>query len=294
MSESAPQQVPSPLAFGAVGDAYGYVFEFADPEFTKKFNDLKFHRRPFTNLRTGVYSDDTQMHLAIAEVIASGAEWTPLAIANSFVRAFHRDPRPGYASGFHQFLEQTTTGEDFLQKIRPTSERNGAAMRAPVIGLYPDLDEVKSRSAVQARLTHNTKVGVDSAIASSLLSHFFAHDLGPKEEAPSFLERHVPGHEWERPWKGMVGIHGIATVRAAVTAITATDSLADLLLACVAFTGDVDSVATIALASASSSRCMANNIPANLWDGLEQHQFGLGYLVSLDNRVRDVVRNSRK
>jgi ADP-ribosylglycohydrolase len=285
------EQTNGPLSTGAIGDAYGYVFEFADSEFISEFNDLSFHKRPYSNLPLGVYSDDTQMHMAIAEVIATDRDWTPLEIASSFVNVFHRDPRPGYAGGFYKFLNQTTTGEDFLKNIIPHSERNGAAMRAPIIGLYPDLNEVMTRSEIQAKITHNTKVGIDSAIASSLLCHFFAYNLGSKEEAPAFLERHVPGHNWVKPWKGMVEIHGIATVRAALTAITKTDSLADLLKACVNFTGDVDSVATIALASASMAQGIKKDIPANLWQGLEQHQFGLNYLINLDSKVREVVRN---
>jgi ADP-ribosylglycohydrolase len=279
----------APLTFGAIGDAYGFCFEFASPDFVLAHNTLQYHQHPTFSNRPGVYSDDTQMQMALAEIIASEREWTPHEIAQSFIDVFKRDPRPGYASRFHEFLQSVHTGEEFLAGIHATSERNGAAMRAPIVGLFPDISEVVARSEVQAKLTHDTKGGVDSAIAAALLAHYFAYRLGPKDAAPAFLARHVPGYEWESPWSGHVEVHGIQTVRAALTAITRTESLAELLKACVDFTGDVDSVATIALASASCSVQFSRNLPAALWEGAEDSTYGIRYLHDLDARVRAVT-----
>ena len=123
---------PSPLAFGAIGDSYGFCFEFAEPEFVARHNDLEYHQHPeFADVAPGAYSDDTQMQLAIAELLAGGEEWTPIAIANQFVRVFKRDPRPGYAKRFRELLDDIETGAELIERIRPESERNGAAMRPP-------------------------------------------------------------------------------------------------------------------------------------------------------------------
>ncbi len=283
-----------PLAFGAIGDAYGFCFEYASEAFVQESNVLRFRQHPKFSVKPGVYSDDTQMHMALAEVIASGREWTPREIANAFVDTFKRDEREGYARGFQAFLESIESGDEFLEKIRPSSEKNGAAMRAPVIGLYADLDQVVLRSEIQAKLTHDTKIGVDSAIASSLLCHFFAHNLGSKEEAPAFLEKHVPGYEWEKPWQGFVEGQGIWTVHAALSAMVKTDSLAELLKTCVGYTGDVDSVATIALASASGSAAFARDIPDSLWQGIEDSKYGISYLIDLDIRVRSIIAEANR
>jgi hypothetical protein len=78
-------------------------------------------------------------------------------------------------------------------------------------------------------------------------------------------------------------------VRAALTAITRSESLADLLKSCVEFTGDVDSVATIALASASCSPQFQRDLPAPLWEGIEDSTYGIQYLHDLDARVRAVT-----
>ncbi len=281
---------PAPLTYGGIADAYGFCFEFVSPELVAANNDLSFHQHPeFLDIRPGVYSDDTQMQIALAELIASKQDWTPEAVAQSFVDVFKRDPRKGYARRFQEFLENVESGAQFLREIKPASERNGAAMRAPVIGLIPDLQKIVSMSEIQAKVTHDTKGGVDSAIATSLMSHYFAYNLGPKDELPSFLAKHVPGYDWSPNWASPVPCHGISTVQAALTAICKSESYADLLVKCVQFSGDVDSVATIALASASGAAGFRRDLPDTLWEKFEPSDYGLAYLLDLDRRVRSIT-----
>ena len=65
---------PSPLLFGAIGDAYGFCFEFASAEFVAANNDLNYHQHPeFSSTIPGVYSDDTEMQLALAEFMLDEA-----------------------------------------------------------------------------------------------------------------------------------------------------------------------------------------------------------------------------
>lgn len=281
---------PAPLTFGGLGDAYGFCFEFTSAEFVQANNDLNYHQHPeFTNVSPGAYSDDTQMQLALAEVIASEMEWTAENIAESFVAVFKRNPRQGYASRFFEFLKSINSGQELIEKIIPKSERNGAAMRAPIIGLFPSIDDLIAKSEVQAKITHNTLIGIDSAIAAALMSHFFAYNLGSKEELPSFLNNYLPKYDWHSKWTDPVPVEGIITVKAALSAILETDSLADLLKLCVSYTGDVDSVATIALASASSYQGFARDIPNQLWSGFEDNMYGLRYLLNLDSKVRATI-----
>jgi ADP-ribosyl-[dinitrogen reductase] hydrolase len=289
MSDKQISGTASPLALGAVGDAYGFCFEFAPDEFVKEKNNLRYHQHPTFTVKPGAYSDDTQMQMALAELILAGKEWTPEIIAQNFIDTFKRDERQGYGRRFFKFLKSVESGEEFMKKIRPESERNGAAMRAPVIGMLPDIDEVKEKSRVQAAVTHDTKGGRDSAVASSLLCHYFAYRLGSKRDAPNFLEAHLPDHDWTTPWEGHIPVHGIITVRAAVTAITQTESLSDLLKSCISFTGDTDSVATIALACASGSEEFKRDLPQRLWDDIEDSEFGISYLRELDGRLRDAI-----
>ncbi|GAA0228674.1 hypothetical protein GCM10010492_28800 [Saccharothrix mutabilis subsp. mutabilis] len=268
----------------AVGDAYGAGFEYAPAGFVAEHNTLRdYVRHPRHDLRPGAYTDDTQMTLALAELLADGEEWTPETIAERFVAAFHRDPRPGYARGFQAFLGEVRTGADFLARIRPHSDKSGAAMRAAPAGLLSTVDEVLARTAVQARVTHDTPDGVASASAAALAVHYCRHGLGPVAEVGEWIADRLGSPVWARPWRGEVGEKGVMSVRAALTALAAHDTQSGVLRACVAFTGDVDTVATVALAAASHTH--RADLPATLLDGLENGAYGRDHLAGLDARL---------
>lgn len=269
----------------AVGDAYGAGFEYASDSILRR-NDLSTYiQHPKHSLNPGHYTDDTQMSLAIAEAIVSKDEWIPNLLAQRFVDVFHRDPREGYASRFYQFLLQTRTGEEFLANIHPASDKSGAAMRAAPIGVFADMAEVLEKAAIQARLTHDTPAGIGAAQASALMAHYFLYDLGDKSALGTFLDAQVPGYHWSEEWVGEVGGKGWMSVRAAVTAVTQHSQLSDILRACVDFGGDVDTVATIALAAASCSREVIQDLPQHLVDGLENQTYGRDYICALDAKL---------
>jgi ADP-ribosyl-[dinitrogen reductase] hydrolase len=269
----------------AIGDAYGAGFEYAPADFVTRHNTLAgYVAHPRHAIAPGRYTDDTQMTLALAELLASGDPWTPEAIAERFVEAFHRDPREGYASGFHAFLTEVRSGAEFLARIRPHSDKSGAAMRAAPAGLLPDVDEVLHRTDVQARVTHDTPDGVASARAAALAVHYCHHRLGPPADVGGWIADRLGSDVWARPWSGKVGAQGVMSVRAALTALARNDSLAGVLRDCVAFTGDVDTVATVALAAGSGA--LPDDLPAVLRDGLENGPYGRDHLARLDGRLR--------
>src|SRR4051812_2777354 len=118
----------------AVGDAFGAGYEYNDEALQKWGGDLSkgyVQHGKHTGIKPGMYTDDTQMSIAIAEAIVSGDEWTPKNIVKHFLAAFLRDPRDGYARRFQAFLEtkENQTPEGFLANIKPESEKSGAAMR---------------------------------------------------------------------------------------------------------------------------------------------------------------------
>jgi ADP-ribosylglycohydrolase len=231
------------------------------------------------------------MTLAIAEAIVSGEPWTPENLANRFVDVFHRDPHVGYAQGFYHFLRATRSGAEFVANIRPDSEKSGAAMRAAPIGIFPTVSEVIERCTLQARLTHDTPDGIAAANAAALMTHYFLYQIGPKADLGRFLERHVPGHRWSIPYIGKVRSRGWMSVRAAVTAVMECGRMSDLLRRCIAFTGDVDTVATIALAAASCSDEVERDLSAALVTGLENGTYGRDYIVALDRKLMEVKEN---
>ena len=152
----------------AIADAYGAGFEYANEIIVN--NDLsRYVEHPRFRLNPGSYTDDTQMSIAIAEVIVAQAPWTTEVLADSFLRAFKRDEREGYARSFYHFLREIQDGEEFLIKINPESDKSGAAMRAAPIGIYPTPEKVIETATIQAAITHNTPDGINAAVAAALI-----------------------------------------------------------------------------------------------------------------------------
>ena len=274
----------------AIGDAYGAGFEYADGYFVEAHNDLSgYFQHPSYSVRPGCYTDDTQMSIAVAEAIVSGQKWTRELLAAKFVAAFKRDPHTGYAGGFYAFLVEVSDGQRFLAQIGGNSDKSGAAMRAAPLGIFPTVSEVLDKCRLQAAITHNTSDGINAACAAALMSHYFIYQLGPKEELGKFLEKHLPGN-WTKIWRGEVGSKSWISVQAAITAVIANDKMSDLLRNCIAFTGDVDTVATIALGAAANCLQIEQDLPAALLGDLENGRYGRDFLIKLDQNLMNLVK----
>ena len=100
----------------------------------------------------------------------------------------------------------------------------------------------------------------------------------------SFVETHVSG-KWSREWRGKVGSKGWMSVSAAVTAVLCNARMSTLLKDCIDFSGDVDTVATIALAAGSCSAEIEQDLPEVLTAGLENGTYGRDYLIGLDKQL---------
>lgn len=265
-----------------IGDAYGSFFEYASPDLVLKYNSGK----KYSNFNSiGKYTDDTQMTIAISEMMLSSLEWTTENIANYFVQCFKRDERDGYASKFHYLLKKVNSGKELLEKIINTSDRSGAAMRASVIGLYKNINEVIEKSTIQASITHNTESGIESAVNSSLMTYYFVNKIGPKKDLPKWIQSKSKLSGWDKEYVGQVGEKGWMSVQAAITSISKCDNMESLLKMCISFTGDVDTVAAIALAAATFSEEISKNLNETLYTNLENGIFGKDYLIFLGNSL---------
>lgn len=274
----------------AIGDAYGAGFEYAHRDLVERHNRLSgYVQHPRHGTKPGAYTDDTQMTLAIAELLVDEIDWTPLNIADRFVKVFHRDPREGYAKGFYNFLQSVRDGEQFLAQIRPDSDKSGAAMRAAPLGVLETPQKVLNHCEIQAAVTHNTPDGIHAAQAAALLVHYFLYKLGEKHEVGTFIEAHVSG-DWNTDWQSKVKSKGWMSVRAAITAVKENHKMSNLLKACVAYTGDVDTVATIALAAAAHSQEYEQDLPDILYSQLESGKYGMDYLLKLNNQLLELLK----
>lgn len=125
--------------------------------------------------------------------------------------------------------------------------------------------------------------------AAALLCHYCIYRPGPKDAVGAFLEAPVPG-AWADPWSGRVGSKGWISVRAAITALVASASMGALLRRGIAFGGDVDTVATIALAAGSCGTEVAQDLPDTLFHALENGPCGRDFLRDIDRRLIGLVQ----
>lgn len=289
----------------AIGDAYGAGFEFtsAQKRKDKKLkNDLSQyypHNLP-GHLPAGSYTDDTQMSLAVAETllqhkndVLNEMPWNDDVLSMAFFNAYSRDPRNGYSRKMQNILEKARNGKQFKNLLIPNSDRCGAAMRACPIGLLADPVQVWEYAAVQARVTHNTLEGIVGAVSVALAVYHQYHHLGDIKEMPVWVakflnEKEVWTHKFLAPKTADSSAKEVVSAAFwAVTNLNKRSNMRDLLISCNNIIGDVDSISAIAMGIASVSDQWSNNLPKNLYDGLENGPYGLEYLKVLDRKLME-------
>lgn len=295
---------PNMLLRIAQADAYAVAYEYVDdndaPLLKQEMRLFdRFYKHPtYHTLPAGTYTDDTQMSIAVAEVLLEkGVYASSRDFSDAWFRCFKRDPRDGYSRGFQSLLEQAHTADELRTLITPTSTKNGAAMRAVPLGIIKDPTRCATLAGIQATTTHATFEGINSAIAVALMSRFAHHD---RRGLPSLYDgcvRHLPlFEEFKRPWEGRVADRaktggrdvGINTAHAVFTLLTQETSLCAIMDRVLEWGGDTDSVAAIAWGIASC-RYIDEPLPEFLETCLEVGgMHGPTFLKDLGQRLMNV------
>lgn len=242
-------------------------------------------------LEPSCYTDDTEMSVANARVlIENDPPYTPLMFAHYYVREFQRGGRrEGYARGFQKFLESVKSGKEFLDRIRPGSTKNGAAMRAVPFGALRTPEETMEVATLQARITHDTPEGRFSARAVALMAHFVLYEEAPLSDIASYCLREMSvedvkqfGYVFQNPWPENKPVKdseetpvAISTVHAVAYLVRTARSLMDILERVIRMGGDTDSVAAIAWGIASA-RFQDERLPEFFERDLEQGSSATG------------------
>ncbi len=75
--------------------------------------------------------------------------------------------------------------------------------------------------------------------------------------------------------------------KAAISAVCSSSTLTELLIKCVGFTGDTDTVACIACGIASNCQEIENDFSEGLYNGLENGEYGRDYLIEIDRHLKE-------
>lgn len=264
----------------AIGDAYGAGFEFSSRAKIALSNTVAAYVPHELGIEAGCFTDDTQMSVAVAESLLASTMSSD-DFADAFVRCYKRDPRKGYAKGLQGLLDECDDGTALQRRIRPDSRRNGAAMRSVPLGLISDRRVLSAVAREQAVVTHNSAEGVLSAQVVALMAHFLLYEQAALSDLPHLVMAET-GFALATDWRDEVECDAIQTLHAVNTALLRNRGMSALLRDCVNFSGDVDSVAAIAMGLASLSREYTPDVPAALAVGLETGTYGRDFLTSLD------------
>ncbi|PKH02088.1 ADP-ribosylglycohydrolase [Psychromonas sp. MB-3u-54] len=265
----------------AMADAYGAGFEFTEDEYIKENHCLtKYHQAC-----AGCYTDDTQMSIAIAELIINEpGPWNEYLVAEYFLKAFKRDPRQSYSDGFYDFLVNTDTPAEFVENIYADSIRNGSAMRSVPLGLIKDKTEMLEKARIQASVTHNSHEGVVASQAVALAVYYFVNKLGKKEGVFDYVCQQT-NEIFKNDKVTRTECEAIDTTDAVLTVLSQSDSITEVLDKSVNLGGDTDSVASIACGIAFFSDEYVKNLPDFLERDIENGAYGKDYLIKLSEQL---------
>lgn len=149
----------------SIGDAFGERF-FYVPNVESMIERRAVARGPWR------YTDDTEMALAIMEVLDRRGEIIQDDLAAVFARRYMADSSRGYGATAHDVLAQIASGTDWRAAAGGAfggqgSMGNGAAMRVGPIGAYwaDDYDAAVKQARASAEVTHAHAEGHAGAIA---------------------------------------------------------------------------------------------------------------------------------
>lgn len=272
------------LLLGAIGDSYGAAYKLVCRE-NQYPNDLKYRLHPELPIGNGRYTGNTQLALAVAEVLLSD-DWSQLAFANAFVDCYHRDPRRNYISYLASKLEISKTGQDLLDIQHDPSDRSACITRATITGILPDYNDVVEITKAQTEISHNTPAAQTASKLAALTFHFFAYSLGKSYELIPFLEDAIKDKlDWiEHPPKNSNS--AISCIHSVIDIVKSENfSYKDNLRKVISNGGDCDTVATSVMYIMAAKAGTINDLPLNLYDEIEEGDFGKSYLTDISKRL---------
>ena len=263
----------------ALGDALGATVEFMTAAEIRAAHGV--HREivggGWLRLKRGRVTDDTEMSLCLARVLAAGEGWDGRAVAAAFaawMRAGPVDVGSTVRKGIRRFmLEGTLEG--------PPSDGdggNGAAMRIVPVALatLADRDLLESWAIAQARLTHHHPLSDAATVHLGELLHLAVLGRGKPRlrRATDALLGRCPVFSFE-PYRGLASGYVVDTLQTVLHAFHATRGFEECVVDAVNRGGDADT--TGALAGALAGAYYGEEELPRRW------------LRALDRRVREEI-----
>lgn len=173
MKRASVERMLASLDGLTVGDAFGERFFVPDELATEWIRQRKMPEPPWA------YTDDSEMAIAIVELLAERGHVDQSLLARAFVRRFVADPDRGYGAGAYRLLQHVRTGTPWEEASRSLfggqgSMGNGGAMRVAPLGAFfaDDLLAVVREARLSAQVTHAHLEGQAGAVAVAAAAAF--------------------------------------------------------------------------------------------------------------------------
>jgi ADP-ribosylglycohydrolase len=185
----------------AIGDAFGQMFAAAPRSARTRVAENRLPPRPWWR------TDDTEMALAIVEVLNHFGRIDQDALARRFAERFDAEPDRGYGKMARIILRSVLGGEDWRRASAAAfgaagSKGNGGAMRVAPLGAWfaDDLDAVGGEANASAAVTHAHPEGQAGAVAVAVAAAVALRERGnpPRQAAEAVFEevlRRTPAGE---------------------------------------------------------------------------------------------------
>jgi len=286
------------MSMSAIKVRYGKVWDFLPTRFGKC-----------------LYTDDTQMTLALASSLVETGTVDPRHCAESYA-GFYEGWR-GYGPGAAWILRELGAGADHTRtgrsQFKDGSYGDGGAMRIAPVGLvYRNKDDDELRTAVYDAImcTHVHPEGVDGAVVQAKAVGILANTKDPlKFDPAAFLEtaKSIAGTTIMREKLGYLqkvlehDIDDATAVRALGNGIRASEAVSCALLATlkyyalpeeavirsVGFGGDTDTIGAMAGAQVGALHGVSW-IPERWFEGLENKAYGRDYIIALATKLSEI------
>ena len=165
-------------------------------------------------------------------------------------------------------------------------------MRSPVIAYLGDEATVRSHAELQARVTHNSLVGVQSSQSVAMAAFLGLSRGGSVEDIPEYLQSHDLD-VWDYRWSDESTVQAYDACSAAFTCVLNCRRLSTLIRECVALGGDTDTVASIAVGVATCFSDYEADIPAALTNSLDEPTYGAAFLDGLNQQLDETFVDLR-
>jgi ADP-ribosylglycohydrolase len=175
----------------AIGDALGELFFYRYHEAASLIQHGYLPPAPW------LHTDDTEMAIAIVEVLKVFGAINQEALARRFAWHFEQDPDRGYGSMTRDQMLQIREGKNWRTVATAAfggqgSMGNGGAMRAAPLGAYfaEDLPRLVTEAEASATVTHTHAEGIAGtiAVAVAAAAAWTLKDAPPKERPAKFFE----------------------------------------------------------------------------------------------------------